>query len=117
MENKEIKTVEYELSLMIIEDNQEVWKTYTVDVIEAREQYGTYWINNSKTEGHIIKVDFDEYGYVHITEHTDDRIKVRHLASVKGGNMTIKEYKEIEKEVDNIEDESGSNEQNTSGAV
>lgn len=115
VEEIEYDTVKYKLDLLIIEDNKEVWKTYSVDVIEAREDYGTYWIDNSKTEGHILKLDFNEDGYVNITEHTDDRIKVRHIASIKGGNIVIEEYNEIiveskDKEVDKNETSSSSNE-------
>lgn len=104
----EIKTEKYNLSLKVVEDKQEVWKTYTVDVIECRESVGIYWLNNSKTEGYKIKVKFNEDGTVDISEHTEQEIKVRHLAKLNGGCISIDTYDKIAKEVE--ADESNSTE-------
>ena len=91
----EFESIEYELSLKEIEDNQEVWKTYDVNVIDGKEYSGTYWLDNSKTEGYIIKVVFEDDGSVKIEEWTQDKIRVRHLAKLEAGSIHIKEYDKI----------------------
>ena len=102
----EIKTEKYNLSLKVIEDEQEVWKTYKVDVIESRESVGIYWLNNSKTEGYKIKIKFNEDGTVDVSEHTEQEIKVRHLAKLNGGCISIDTYDKIVKEVETNESNS-----------
>lgn len=95
-EIEEIQPVKYKLSLKQIEDNKEVWETYTVDVIEEREDYGIYWLTNSKTEGYFIKLKFNEDGTVDISEHNELRVKVRHLAKLNGGSIIINTYDKLE---------------------
>lgn len=92
----EYETVKYDLSLKIIENEQEIWKTYTVNVIEARESVGIYWLDNSKTEGYKIKIKFNDDGTVDISEHTSDDIKVRHLAKLLDGCISIKTYDKLD---------------------
>lgn len=92
----EYETVKYDLNLKVIENEQEIWKTYTVDVIETRESVGIYWLDNSKTEGYKIKIKFNENGTVDISEHTPDGIKVRHLAKLLDGYISIKTYDKLD---------------------
>lgn len=92
----EFETVEFELNLKEIKNNQEVWKTYTVDVIDGREYNGVYWLDNSKTDGYIIKLRFEDDGSVIVEEWTDTKTKARHLARLTDGNIHIKTYNKIE---------------------
>ena len=99
----EFESVEYELSLKEIKNGQEVWNTYTVNVIDGKESSGTYWLDNSKTDGYIIKLKFEDDGSIRIEEWTDDKIRVRHLARLTEGTMSIKDYNEIVVETDDTE--------------
>lgn len=94
----EFETTEFKLNLKEVEDNKEVWKTYIVNVIDGRESNGVYWLDNSKTEGYIIKLRFEEDGSVIIEEWTQDKIKARHLARLSAGSINIKTYDEIKVE-------------------
>ena len=100
----EFETTEFELKLKEVINNQEVWRTYTVDVIDGRESSGVYWLDNSKTEGYIIKLMFEDDGSVRVEEWTDEKIRARHLARLTGGSISIKDYSEI------VEDTEGGDE-------
>lgn len=115
-EAKKLESVEYELSIKTIENEEETWKTYTVHVYDMRESVGIYWLNDSLTEDLVIKLKFNEDNTLDISEHTLEGIKVRYLGRFNEAIIHIKEYNDIGEELEENEQteetESISNESN-----
>lgn len=111
-EEKEYDTVDYELSLLEIVDDQEVWKTYDVKFIDQNGyKQLSYFFDNSINDGCIIKVtvDTEADGMTFIDEVTDNKVFVRHLGVFKESSMHIKNYDKIEvkdsaEETESVED-------------
>lgn len=113
-EEEKPETVDYILNLKKIENNKEVWETYNVNVIDARPSIGMYTLDNSKTDGLVIQLKFNDNKTIEVYECTEDMIKVRHLATLLEGSISIKAYDKIELEVKETEESNDDKQQSDS---